>query len=129
MKIFTEYDLSSFEPWSGAIDTWKRIEKEGKMDDLECLLEDVFSDSRCGETELNDFLRFDWEYIFEALDIRSEYEILEEIRELEEQLEDLESDYLCDCEDLEEDEKEEIYISDYKEDMDYIKCQIEELEE
>ena len=84
MKIFTEHDLSNFEPWSGAIDTWERIEKEGKMDDLEYLLEDVFSDSKCGETELNDFLWFDWEYIFEALAIRSEYEILEEIKELKE---------------------------------------------
>lgn len=113
MKIFTEYELMDFEPWSGAVDTWERIEKEGKMDDLESFLEDIFSGSKCEETELNDFLWFDWECIFEALDIRSEYEILEEIKELEMQLEDLRNDY----------------SSDYKEDMDCIKEQMEELKE
>lgn len=57
------------ECWSGAIDTLQKIEEEGKEDELMELLQDIFSDIPT-ETELNDFLWFDDDYIYEQLGIK-----------------------------------------------------------
>jgi len=35
-------DFSEFEPWSGAITVWNRIDDEGKLDTLEAILEDSY---------------------------------------------------------------------------------------
>lgn len=56
------------ECWSGAVDTLQKIEEEGKEDELMDLLQDVFTDIPT-KTELNDFLWFDDDYIYEALGI------------------------------------------------------------
>ena len=73
MKITYELNLSTFKAWSGARDTLDRIIEEGKCDDLEFILEDIYPDGMT-ETELNDFLWFDSEVIFEWLGISDEEE-------------------------------------------------------
>lgn len=58
--------------WSGALDTLKTIEEHGKEDELMVHLEDIFEsyfDNVPTMTEVNDYLWFDWENIFEALEI------------------------------------------------------------
>lgn len=71
--------------WSGAIDTLKRIEKEGLEDEFMSWLEDYY----CGcdfiptMTELNDLLWFEDEFIFEALGIAEEDEDEEWLESLE----------------------------------------------
>lgn len=57
--------------WSGAISTLEEIEKNGKEEELMELLEEVFEDTP-SETEVNDFLWFDDDYIFENLGIEME---------------------------------------------------------
>ena len=59
--------------WSGALDTLQTVSQFDKESELMYLLEDVF----CGEipslTEVNDYLWFESDYIFEMLEI-NEYE-------------------------------------------------------
>lgn len=66
--------------WSGAIDTLKTIEEYDKEDELIKHLEDIFEayfDNVPTMTEVNDYLWFEDEAIFEALGI-SEIEDEEE---------------------------------------------------
>ena len=53
--------------WSGALDTLKDIEEADKEDELMYFLEDIFYDTTPTETEVNDFLWHDRDYIYESL--------------------------------------------------------------
>lgn len=69
MKITKEIDnFNEIEVWSGAKNTYEIISKNYKQEEFMALLEEMFPDD-CTETELNDFLWFDDEFIFSALDI------------------------------------------------------------
>ena len=61
------------ELWSGAIQTMETIEENDKEDEFMNLLDELFPE---GEdlTNLNDFIRFDSDYIFETLGISEEDE-------------------------------------------------------
>ena len=64
--------------WSGALNTLSTIEEEGKEEELMSHLEDLFYDSTPTMTELNDYLWFDDELIYDALGIAEEEEEEEE---------------------------------------------------
>ena len=68
MDVISRTSFSRFEPWSGAVDTWERIQEAGKIDDLENILECEYPDG-IDETELNDLLWFEPETIYEWLDM------------------------------------------------------------
>ncbi len=53
--------------WSGALDTLKDIEEADKEDELMYFLEEIFADTTPTETEVNDFLWFERDYIYESL--------------------------------------------------------------
>ena len=53
--------------WRGALDTLKDIEEADKEDELMYLLEELFTDTIPTETEVNDFLWFERDYIYESL--------------------------------------------------------------
>lgn len=77
MKICREVGFNELKEnsWSGAIDTLNTIEEWGMEDDLMDFLEEVFNREIYGiptETEVNDFLWFEDEYIFETLGINAE---------------------------------------------------------
>ena len=42
MTITYQLDLNSFEAWSGAVDTLDIIQREGKCEELEGILEDLY---------------------------------------------------------------------------------------
>lgn len=88
MTITYELDLNSFEAWSGAIDTLDRIKREGKCEELEAILEDLYPDGMT-ETSLNDLLWFEADEVYSWLGLRTETEIQGEIDEAEEELSDL----------------------------------------
>ena len=73
MRLYVEFDINNFEAWSGAVDTKNRIIEEGKADLFNAIVEDIFPDG-CTETEMNDFLWFDDEQIFDMLGIVEEEE-------------------------------------------------------
>ena len=63
--------------WSGAIDTLKAIEEADKEEELMEYLEEIFSDVP-NETEVNDFLWFERDYIYEYLGMSDNEEEEEE---------------------------------------------------
>ena len=71
MKLYRELDLTRFEPWSGAVDTYNTIYNADKLKDLEFLLEELYPDG-IEETHLNDLLWFESEWLLESLGISEE---------------------------------------------------------
>ena len=130
MTIKSEISLENFQAWSGAVSTLNRIISEGKCDQLEFMLEEMYPDGMT-DTELNDLLWHDSDTVFEWLDIRTYDQIKEELEEKKAELEDLQSDYEFDTsdEDMSEEEKQEIYHADYEDDIEELKGEISELEE
>ena len=130
MKIVSEISLESFEAWSGAVDTLNRIIAEGKCDELEAMLEELYPDGMT-DTQLNDLLWFEPETVFEWLGIRTEEEIRSELKEAMEELEELKQNYADECEDedMTDEEKSELWESDYADDAAELEEQISELEE
>ena len=74
MKIVKEISVEDFEGWSGANDTIEVIEKAGKVDEFDNLIEELYPDG-LSETSLNDLLRFDYEWIYETLEITKSYKV------------------------------------------------------
>jgi phage-related protein len=61
--------------WAGAVVTLKAIEEAGKEEELMDLLGELFNaETPPGETEVNDFLWFETDYIYESLGIKEEEE-------------------------------------------------------
>ena len=60
--------------WSGAIDTLDRIKEAGKEEEFMDYLEDIFCNEIPTMTELNDFIWFEDEMIFEDLGIEEDEE-------------------------------------------------------
>lgn len=129
MTITYELDLNRFEAWSGAKETLERIQREGKCEELENVLEELYPDGMT-ETELNDLLWFDSESVYEWLGIRSEEQIEKKIKEAEEELAEVQSNLEDDLDDdeLTTEERAEI-IESYQPDIDEIKERIADLKE
>ena len=129
MTITKEISLEEFEGWCGAEKTLDKIISEGKAEALEFILEDLYPEGM-DETQLNDLLRFESDWCFEAVGIRTESEIESELKEAEEELESMMNDYRdeIDDEELTEEEKAEIWES-YKADVEEIENRIAELKE
>ena len=68
MKITSEMSLKNFKAWSGAKDTLNKLIELDKCDDLEFILDDLYPDGLT-ETQLNDILWFEDEWIFKTLGI------------------------------------------------------------
>ena len=129
MTINYELDLNNFQAWSGAKDTLDRIQREGKCEELENILEDMYPDGMT-ETELNDLLWFDSESVYEWLGIRSEEQIEKEIKEAEDELAEVQSNLEDDLDDDELTTEERAGIIDsYQPDIDEIKEKIADLKE
>lgn len=70
MEVIIEYgnywDLKDHS-WSGALDTLTDIERVDKEEELMQHLEEVFMDRTPTDTEVNDYLWHDRQYVYEAL--------------------------------------------------------------
>ena len=73
MRLYRELDLTNFEPWSGAVDTYNAIYNANKLDELENLLDELYPDG-IEETQLNDLLWFESDWLYECLGIEDEDE-------------------------------------------------------
>ena len=74
MKVFNDCQtLRNFNAWSGAVDTKETILEHDKEEDFECLIDDLYPDGLT-DTQLNDILWFDSEWVFECLGIKEEEE-------------------------------------------------------
>ena len=63
--------LRDFKAWSGAKDTQETILNEGKGEEFDSLIEELYPDG-IDETQLNDLLWFDEEWLYEVLGIAEE---------------------------------------------------------
>ena len=68
MKITSEMSLKNFKAWSGAKDTLNKLIELDKCDELEFILDDLYPDG-LSDTQLNDILWFEDEWIYETLGI------------------------------------------------------------
>ena len=68
MKITSEMSLKNFKAWNGAKDTLNKLIELDKCEDLEFILDDLYPDGLT-DTQLNDILWFEDEWIFETLGI------------------------------------------------------------
>ena len=64
LKIIS--DLSDYQPWSGAVETYERIKDAGKLDVFEAEMEIIYPEGLT-MTQLNDILWFEPEWVFEML--------------------------------------------------------------
>ena len=72
MKTYNENTtLLNFDSWSGAKETQSRIIEEGKHEEFDFLIEELYPDG-LSETQLNDILWFEEEWLFEHLGIKEE---------------------------------------------------------
>ena len=82
MEVITEYgnywELKD-NSWSGALDTLADIEKADKEEELMQHLEEVFMDRTPTETEVNDYLWFERESIYEAVGLNKNGELPTEV--------------------------------------------------
>jgi len=71
MKTYNENTtLLNFDSWSGAKGTQSRIIEEGKHEEFDLLIEELYPDG-LSETQLNDILWFEEEWLFNQLSIRN----------------------------------------------------------
>ena len=64
-------DFIHYQPWSGAIDTYALIDCNNKLEDLDRLITDCFPEGLT-ETELNDILWFDSDWVLSNLGIEDD---------------------------------------------------------
>lgn len=109
MEIIKEvsnfYELKE-NSWSGALDTLKDIEDTDKEDELMALLEEVFSSKTPTDTEVNDFLWFDRDFIYENVGLNKNGELPTIFDELDET-------YLLDEDDVNNMEKSGLFHEDF----------------
>lgn len=133
LTITKTMDIYDYEPWSGAVYTYERIAREGKLDELDGVLEEVYPEG-IDETELNDLLWFEPETVYEWLDMRTEAEIREEIEEAEahlaeisDEIDDLESDFEYESDEMTEEEAAELWSAEYAKRLDDLKNEAEDV--
>jgi len=72
MKVINDdLKLVDFNAWSGAIDTKNAILSNSKGEEFDGLIEELYPDG-VTDTELNDLLWFESEWIYESLGINQE---------------------------------------------------------
>ena len=81
MKITTEQDLRHFDFWGPAKEHALELSYE-QLDDLEYMLEDLYPEG-IDETQLNDIMAYDFDWVKEVLGIDEEEEDEEEEEEEE----------------------------------------------
>ncbi len=69
MKVYNDnLTLRNFDAWSGAVETKEAIINEGKAEQFDNLIEELYPDGLT-DTQLNDLLWFEEDWIFEMLGI------------------------------------------------------------
>ena len=133
--LYKEVSIHDFEPWDGAVNTYERLERNNKLNDLEWLLPELFNGD-IEETELNDLLWFEPDTVYEMVGLNTESEIKEEIEETESEIEyiteyiDTLEEEIAECELGSEEwqDKTSDFVG-YKSDLDQLYNELERLRE
>lgn len=73
MKIISEETLRNFNAWSGAKETQNRLIELNLESEFDSLIEELYPDGLT-DTQLNDILWFESEWVFESLGVQEEEE-------------------------------------------------------
>lgn len=84
MLVTREISISDFTPWCGAVSTWDRIIEGNKEDEFDSMIDELYPDG-ISETQLNDLLWFDSDWVFEMLGISDDEDDDEDDEEEEEE--------------------------------------------
>lgn len=68
MIIKSEIGIADFDAWSGAMDTKSRIIEEGMEEEFDAMMEELYPEGMT-ETQLNDILWFESDWIYSTLGI------------------------------------------------------------
>lgn len=133
--LYKEMSIYDFEPWSGAVNTYRRLERNNKLNDLEWLLPELFNGD-VEETELNDLLWFAPDTVYEMVGLNTESEIKDEIEETELEIEyiteyiDTLEEEIAECElGSEEWQDKTLNLVGYKSDLDQLYNELDRLRE
>ena len=77
MKVYQEISIRDFEAWSGAVATKDLIIENNKEDEFDALIEELYPDG-IDETQLNDILWINDNWVLDSLGIEEEDESEEE---------------------------------------------------
>ena len=90
MQFTKEFNVDTFEWWSGACDTIRDIEAAGLMDELQTHIEEVFGfdENPPTDTDINDYVWHDRDSVYRALGLNENGELPEEDEEEEEEEEE-----------------------------------------
>ena len=80
MVYSKEFSADTCPFWSGAKDTIKDVRTASKMDELQSLIEEQFADGETPptETEINDFVWFERDFIYNRLGLDENGELHDE---------------------------------------------------
>ena len=70
-EAFLLTEINSFKPWGGAVHMWNKIKAENKLDRLNQLLDELYPEG-IKEQELNEFLWFDSDFLYDALELEED---------------------------------------------------------
>ena len=73
MKVTSEITLRQFNSWSGATETQLIILRAGLENEFDSLIEELYPDG-IDETQLNDILWFESEWVYESLGMTEQTE-------------------------------------------------------
>ena len=83
-KEITDFYELEENSWSGALDTLKDVKAAGREEELMEFLEAVFTDRTPTETDVNDLLWHDREYVYENIGLNANGELPTAFDEIEE---------------------------------------------
>lgn len=72
MTYNVEFSVYDFQFWSGAKDTVNTVSEHGKMDELQNIIECRFTDCNPSATDINDFVWFCSDEIYDMLGIENQ---------------------------------------------------------
>ena len=73
MKIVNEITIANFKAWEGAVETVNSIIENNKVEEFDLLMEEIYPEGLTN-TELNDILWFETDWLYETLGIEVEEE-------------------------------------------------------
>lgn len=73
MKVYSEISLRQHDAWSGAKQTKQAIIDADKVEEFDALIEDLYPDG-IDETQLNDILWFETDWLFDSLGMNNDEE-------------------------------------------------------
>ena len=87
IKQYNGFDELANNSWSGAIDTLRDIERANLRADFMNYIEEIFFDDTPTDTQVNDFIWFERDMIYEAMGLNKNGEVVDEEEQTREMVE------------------------------------------